>query len=359
MTSVEERRRRSHNILLTAFCILIILWIWKLSYPQASLVKAYSNHVPSTPPPPAAPSSSPTPEAAIGKHLKLHASDIYEGTFNGTITDKVAVIIESRFRTNLIPLILHFGSVLGDAWPILIFTSIESVSQFSASSALDRYLQTGIVQVRVLPQDLMLTDADAFNRFLTQRWLWEDVSPAEHVLLFQSDSMLCANAARSVNDYFEYDFVGAPIAAGRGRGYNGGLSLRKRSSTLRVLEEWDYEETKKEGDKNEGDRFEDQWYYNRFARPFEAPAKAEETDKRWFRFKELQEREEAEGIQPEEDGAINLPSVEVARTFSVKTIDYPHPLGVHQIHKWKEDQVSTLNEWCPEYKLCSKDHVHE
>lgn len=73
--------------------------------------------------------------------------------------------------------------------------------------------------------------------------------------------MLCANAARSVDDYFAYDFVGAPIAADIGNGYNGGLSLRKRSSTLRVLDEWDWETTKKEGD-----RFEDQWYFNRFVR---------------------------------------------------------------------------------------------
>ena len=71
--------------------------------------------------------------------------------------------------------------------------------------------------------------------------------------------MLCANAARSVDDYFEYDFVGAPIATGLGVGYNGGLSLRKRSSTMRILKQWDWETTKKDGD-----RFEDQWYYNRF-----------------------------------------------------------------------------------------------
>lgn len=70
--------------------------------------------------------------------------------------------------------------------------------------------------------------------------------------------MLCANAARSVEDFFDYDFVGAPIAANLGHGYNGGLSLRKRSSVLKVLEEWNWQETKKEGD-----RFEDQWFYNR------------------------------------------------------------------------------------------------
>jgi len=97
---------------------------------------------------------------------------------------------------------------------------------------------------------------------MTQKWLWESLAPAENILLFQSDSMLCANAARSVDDYFKYDFVGAPIATDLGRGYNGGLSLRKRSTTMRVLEEWDWEETKKDGD-----RFEDQWFFNRFVFP--------------------------------------------------------------------------------------------
>lgn len=42
-----------------------------------------------------------------------------------------------------------------------------------------------------------------------------------------------------------------------------------------------------------------------------------------LRFKDLQDREFEEGI---EDG-INLPSMEIARTFAVETIDHPHPLG--------------------------------
>lgn len=75
--------------------------------------------------------------------------------------------------------------------------------------------------------------------------------------------MICANAARSVDDYFQYDFVGAPIADGLGKGYNGGLSLRKRSTILKVLEEWDWEKTK-----TEQVRYEDQWYYDRYISPF-------------------------------------------------------------------------------------------
>lgn len=74
---------------------------------------------------------------------------------------------------------------------------------------------------------------------------------------------------------------------------------------------------------------------------------------------ELQESDEYEGLEPTAEGAINLPSPEVARTFSAETIDYPHPLGVHSVHKWPEDQMSTLEEWCPEYKLCSEDQIAE
>jgi hypothetical protein len=93
---------------------------------------------------------------------------------------------------------------------------------------------------------------------MTGRWLWEDLAPAEHILLFQSDTMLCANAARSVEDFFEYDMVGAPISKDLEKGYIGGLSLRKRATVLRVLDEWNWEETK-----TDEDHFEDQWFFNR------------------------------------------------------------------------------------------------
>jgi hypothetical protein len=69
--------------------------------------------------------------------------------------------------------------------------------------------------------------------------------------------MLCSNAARSVDDFFEYDFVGAPIAPHLGAGMNGGLSLRKRETILRILDEFNWEE-------NKGSRFEDRWYFDRY-----------------------------------------------------------------------------------------------
>jgi len=252
---MDDRRRKSRNILLLAFIILLFIWTIKLCFPQTTLLSVYSQHAS------ASSVSMPQPSDVNDGKLKTKPDNIIldSEVFNGTITTKAAVIVETRFRTNLIPLILHFSSVLGPTWPIIIYTSAESVGQFSASAALSRYLKSGAIQVRMLPQTVLFTNSDSVNQFMTTPWLWENLAPAEHILIFQSDSMLCANAARSVDDYFDYDFVGAPIAKKQGKGYNGGLSLRKRSTILNILDRWDWEKTKKEGD-----RFEDQWYFNRY-----------------------------------------------------------------------------------------------
>lgn len=267
LTTNDDRRRKSRNALLSAFMILLVLWTIKLYYPQHTIISAYGAYTVAPEAPAVAQEVQPGEEDNVSAGRKWQSrpsSDISltDDTFNGTITNKVAVIVETRFRTNLIPLILHFGSVLGPSWPILIYTSAEGVGQFSTSSALGRYLKSGSIQIRTLPQTVLFTNSDSVNAFMTDKWFWEDLAPAENILLFQSDSMLCANAARSVDDFFDYDFVGAPIAEDLGTGYNGGLSLRKRSTTLRVLGEWNWAETGALEEKF--GRFEDQWYYNAY-----------------------------------------------------------------------------------------------
>lgn len=82
------------------------------------------------------------------------------------------------------------------------------------------------------------------------------MAPAEHVLLFQADSILCANAAHSVEDFFQYDFIGAPIAERLGKGFNGGLSLRRRPLIEAITREWDW-------DTDPGSWYEDQWFFER------------------------------------------------------------------------------------------------
>jgi hypothetical protein len=85
-------------------------------------------------------------------------------------------------------------------------------------------------------------------------------------LMFESDSMICANAARSVDDYTNYDFIGSPVVEGSS---SGGLSLRRRSTVLRVLENWDWSETYAPTDENKA--HEDQWFYMKYTSPFLGP----------------------------------------------------------------------------------------
>lgn len=247
-------------------------------------------------------------------------------TANASTSIKSAVIIETRRSAAIIPLVLHFSAVLGPDWPVIIYTSAENFGSFTTSQALLRHQKSGRVVIRSLPEGLFFPNWDSVSNFLTTPWLWNDLAPADHVLIFQSDSVLCANSVRSVEDFFEYDYVGAPIAPELGVGYNGGLSLRKRSTMLRVLEEFQW-----------GGGPEDQWYFARMA--------------------ELRTADEESGI---EDG-IRLPTMETARTFAVETIDYPTPLGLHQPTRFiaAHDHMIPLDDWCPEYKLARTDRINE
>lgn len=63
--------------------------------------------------------------------------------------------------------------------------------------------------------------------------------PADHVLMFNSDSMICSRSHLSIDDFLKYDFIGAPLAAadenyGEIVGVSGGLSLRSRRSMVAV-----------------------------------------------------------------------------------------------------------------------------
>lgn len=71
----------------------------------------------------------------------------------------------------------------------------------------------------------------------TDPHLYRDLlAPAEHLLVFQPDSIFCANAPKTLNDFLEWDWIGAPWSKSATYGGNGGLSLRKVSKILQVLQ---------------------------------------------------------------------------------------------------------------------------
>ncbi|KAL1873190.1 hypothetical protein Daus18300_004009 [Diaporthe australafricana] len=219
----------------------------------------------------------------------------------------MAVIIESNMIPNLIPVMLHFATVLGPAWGMVLFTLKENWHE-PLSAPFQRLQDEGLIEVRFLPEETGLGDSASVSRFLTSPWMWEQVSAARRVLLFQSDSVLCARSEEKVEDYFRYDLVGAPIAEQYGQGFNGGLSVRNPRAFLNVTRSVDFAAS--------GHEFEDQYFY----------------------------------AELKKAGA-ELPTVEAAMTFAVETMYYETPLGYHQPQRWQAAKMANIEEWCPEVKM--------
>lgn len=236
-------------------------------------------------------------------------------------TDRAAVIIENRPLENLIPVMLHFHSVLGPEWPIIFYTTQETAGNLSASAPFSRAVDEGRIAIRYLPDTVSFSSHRAVSLFLSDPWLWEDLAPYRKILMFQDDSIICSASGSRVDDFIQYDLIGAPIAKQYGQGYNGGLSIRNRELVLGLFKTHSYAHDSEVPGAPASMKFEDQWLYTRM---LELPAKSDGTP-----------------------GA-NLPADEVARKFAVETVWEEQPLGFHQPVRWQKANMAKIMQYCPE-----------
>lgn len=246
------------------------------------------------------------------------------------VRDKVATITETLFTPHLIPVILHFHAVLGPSWPIVFFTSQQVYDEhFSASAnaalvsaAWKRAIAERSIETRTVPSRFELTTRRGSNIYLSDPWLWRQLAPAKNVLVFQADSIICANANRTVDEFLEYDFIGSPLR-NDSQWFNGGLSLRNRGMLLEILSEgrdW-WTDTNTMGTEYEG-HGEDVWL----------------------------------SVLMRTQGA-NLPSIATALQFA-KQLGWhfstpERPVGYHRVHKLNKNFVPVARKVCPEIDLTS------
>ncbi|KAL1868481.1 hypothetical protein Daus18300_005915 [Diaporthe australafricana] len=149
---------------------------------------------------------------------------------------KVALLIENRANPILAPLMLHFISVVPPDWRFRFMGSVESVEHLNKSVAIREQVNLGKLDLTYIPSNMSVSSQEEISRFLTTMWLYETVlAPAEWLLIFQTDSILCANSQLNLNDFLDYDWIGAPWNPGSRFGGNGGLSIRRVSAILDVL----------------------------------------------------------------------------------------------------------------------------
>ncbi|ORY70003.1 uncharacterized protein BCR38DRAFT_384612 [Pseudomassariella vexata] len=177
--------------------------------------------------------SLPTIRAVPVPQIHLDYHEPVQSPYNAS---KVALLIENRVNPILAPLMLHFMSVVPPDWRFRFMGSTESVNFINQSMAIREQVAAGKLDLTYIPSNMSTAGQEMISRFLTTLWLYETVlQPAEWLLVFQTDSILCANSQQTLNNYLEYDWIGAPWSTGARYGGNGGLSLRRVSSIVQVL----------------------------------------------------------------------------------------------------------------------------
>ncbi|KAH8653403.1 hypothetical protein BX600DRAFT_515679 [Xylariales sp. PMI_506] len=165
-------------------------------------------------------------------HLDYHNEPV-RSPYNES---KVALLIENRPVPLLAPLMLHFMSVVPPDWRFRFMGSVESVTHLNKSTAIREQVKAGKLDLTYIPSNMSTAGQEMISRFLTTLWIYETVlQPAEWLLVFQTDSMLCANSRQNINDYLDYDWIGAPWNPHGRYGGNGGLSLRRVSAMIEIL----------------------------------------------------------------------------------------------------------------------------
>lgn len=136
--------------------------------------------------------------------------------------------------------------------------------------------------------------ASLYNKLLTSLDFW-NVLNYDRVLIFQHDSGLLREG---IDEFLEYDFIGAPLKHIKYPALNGGLSLRNPKKMIEVIQKLKYNET------IHGN--EDMYFCNH----------------------------------------MKVAPIEAARKFSCETIYQLGTLGYHAIEKWltKEQIINIKNQ---------------
>ena len=149
---------------------------------------------------------------------------------------KGAVIVETREHKALPFVFDNVMSILSDEWSLQIFhgnKNFEYVNNICKDNNLDAVFSNLKVN------DL---EHDEYVELFTSKKFWESCE-GETILIFQADSMLCPNSEYVIEEFEHFDFIGGywgntlnPLDSIYNRVMNGGLSLRKKSFMLDIIE---------------------------------------------------------------------------------------------------------------------------
>ncbi len=151
------------------------------------------------------------------------------------IFNKSAVIVEPRI-TNLLELVIkNFMWFLHDEWNLIVFHGTENEVYI-------KDIIKNIGNVTLINLNVKNLTIDDYNNLLKSKKFYE-LTRSDYVLIFQIDTLL---RKKIPNEYFNYSYVGAPwdsnmnwikpIINTVGQVGNGGLSLRNTKDMIKIID---------------------------------------------------------------------------------------------------------------------------
>ena len=191
-----------------------------------------------------------------------------------------AIIIEPRKHKAISFVLQNFLENLNDDWCFLFFHGTENKEY--VKNIINNDLKSYEYKIKLINLNVENLFSKEYSNLLKNKLFYKNIK-TEIFLIFQVDTLIIKENKHLINDFLEYDYVGAPWkdeVVG-----NGGLSLRKKSKMLEIID------TSEPNDQNE-DEF--------FCRQKVIP--------------------------------LLCPSFEKAKQFSVETVFYRSPFGVHNFY---------------------------
>jgi len=157
----------------------------------------------------------------------------YKGNNKESFIDEyTAIIVEPRKHKALSYVLHNFLINLSDNWNIIIMCGNNN-KEF-IENILENELYSFEERITLINLNVDNLTIDEYNNLLKSKDFYNNI-PTEIFLIFQTDSVICEENKDLINKFInnDYDYVGAPWSNAVG---NGGLSLRKKSKMLEIIE---------------------------------------------------------------------------------------------------------------------------
>jgi hypothetical protein len=203
-----------------------------------------------------------------------------------------AIIVEPREHKALEMVLNNFMDNLTDEWNIVLCHG--NLNYNFCIDIIDKMPDSYKNRIKLVDLKVDNIKWEEYSQLLVSKEFYDNI-PTEVFLIFQTDTIICPDYKDKINKFIQYDYVGAPWAnhspvdkefihtVG-----NGGLSLRRKSKMLEIIENLDY--------------------------------KGEPEDQFFVRGCKLYN--------------CNQPSYEEAKNFSVETEFNEEPFGIHKPWPW-------------------------